>query len=119
MKNIIASGSCKLGGLIFLHPDLPYLNFGDWIKQGCPKDKYILADPDLLLLCNIPVCDAVLYNGVYIKSEVGPMVKTDFRVFSYLKPKEPKSVKETHIIKGIKYTDPRQKGNNKHPRSKK
>ena len=107
MKHIIKRGSCKLGGLIFTDLKDSY-EFTDWVDRGCPSG-YVKITPDISCLCNIPIVYAVLVNGIYIKHDVMPLVKTDYKIFSYMRPKKEKKHEFVpHTYNFVTCADPRQ-----------
>lgn len=107
MKHIIKKGSANLGGLIF-YDDPKALEFTDWVKKGCP-DGYVKITPDLSVLCGIPIVDAKKIDAIYYKQQlIGPLRRTNYRVFHYMMPKETprKDLPPLHLDY-LQFRDPR------------
>jgi hypothetical protein len=78
------SGKKIVGGLLFVHRGIPYMTVKAWLKAGCPEGTYVYGTVDELILCHLPISDAVCVNGVYAKTDPKPMVEHSYRIPWYI-----------------------------------
>lgn len=112
MKNITKKGSCRLGGLVFYHPEIEHMRFHEWIEKGCPPDTYIYATPEILMLAHIPMVDVRIDCGTIFRSEVGELQQCDWRIMHYMMPSNRKIGTQRSVFDGILPIDPKKQSPN-------
>lgn len=80
MKSIIKRGSAKLGGLVFIHKNVPYMKLHEWVDKGCPSNTYVQSTPDLLMMCGIPIVDCIADHGVLHKRSCGKLKECKYKI---------------------------------------
>lgn len=68
-----------LQGLVFRplkKPDNFFPSVFAWVSSGRPDNAVIYDTVDVLIDCQVPICDAVAFNGLYRRVEVPSPAKT-------------------------------------------
>lgn len=86
--------SCTVAGLVFYPRNLTahhYIGVAAWVAAGHPDNAYVFDQLSTLHACSIPVCDAIVVNGVYVRTTVR-------------KPKPAKITLVPTVIRSLKQT---------------
>lgn len=77
MKEILLGGLCFVPVKSF-NPKV-YISIHKWIEAGKPGDCYVYDTIDALNISGIPICDAKVVNGMYVKVAILPKQPVDIK----------------------------------------
>lgn len=95
----VFKGQRTLGGLAFSSTQAHHFSIISWVLAGTPDNVYIHDSIDNLITAGIPVVDAKVLRGLYIRNKRGKPVECTVNTVQAVPISEMKFIKK---IKGIK-----------------
>lgn len=99
-----------LQGLVFMPKKKPENFFPSvyaWVTSGRPNNAVIYDTVDVLIDCQVPICDAVVFNGLYRRVPISRPHKTVAIRLSKKLVVVTNPAKSLKTVDGIKKADPK------------